>query len=266
MLAACYAPKIEQGASCDPDTNLCPFPQTCQQSGGEYVCTSTTPVDAEPADAAPRDAPPDAAAIPDAALPTIAAVQAIASSSVAATASLTFPDAIAHHDAIIVCATFPSGTVTPQGVSDSLGNTYALAVGPVVANGYDHYIAIAANSAAGDDTVTVTLSAAATGGWEVLALEYTGLALDTPFDTSAYDSGNGTAMTSGSVSTSSPHELLLGYGHAGEPVAGPGYTSRDTGPASLVEDRVVFATGDYTATATTSSGVWTLILATFAGR
>jgi hypothetical protein len=169
------------------------------------------------------------------------------------------------HDAIIVCLTFPSGIVSLQAISDSLGNNYAQVVGPVVGNGYDHYIAIAANSAAGNDTVTVTLSGA-TAGWEVLALEYTGLALVAPFDSDSYELGVGAAMSSGSVSTSSAHELLLGYGHSTDPTAGTGYTARDTGAESLVEDRVVFATGDYTATATTPPGVWTLILATFAGR
>lgn len=224
------------------------------------MCTSTSPNDA------PVDAKRDAPRMIDAADPVIAVAQAIASSSTTASASLAFPGAVAADDAIIVCFTFPNGNVSLQAISDSLANSYAQVVGPVVGNGYDHYIAIAASSPGGNDTVTVTLSAAVTGGWEVLALEYTGLALSAPFDGDSYELGNGVAMSSGSVSTSSPHELLLAYGHSSAPMPGPGYTTRDTGPDSLVEDRVVFATGTYTATATTSSGIWTLILATFAGR
>jgi hypothetical protein len=156
--------------------------------------------------------------------------------------------------------------VTLQSIGDSLDNSYAVVVGPVVSNGFDHYIAIASNAAGGSDTVTVTLSAAVSGGWELLALEYTGLALVAPFDTESDDSGDGSAMSSGSVSTSSAHELLLAFGHSSDPMAGSGYTTRDDGGDSLVEDQVVFTAGSYTATATTTSGIWTLILATFAGR
>jgi hypothetical protein len=204
-------------------------------------------------------------ATPDAPLPVIAAVQAKASSSNTATNSLVLPGPVQSHNSVIACFTFTSGGAALQSIGDSLGNTYTVVAGPVVTNGYVHYVAIASNSAGGDDTVTVKLSAAISGGWDVLALEYTGLALTAPFDKTTYESGNSGSMTSGSASTSFAHELLIGYGHSTGMMAGPGYTARETTNNNLVEDQVVFTTGDYTATGTTMPGIWTLILATFAG-
>jgi hypothetical protein len=226
------------------------------------------PVDAPLLDTPRGDAPGEGAI--DAPVPAIATAQVAASSSITAANAVAFPDPVQDHDAIIVCFTFPSGSATLQAITDSLDNTYSVVVGPVVTNGLVHYIALASNSAAGSDTVTVTLSAAESNNnsSEALALEYTGLALTDPFDAADYDSaGSGTVMSSGSVTTSVAHELLLAYGHSSDPMAGPGYTARDSGGGnSLVEDRIVFATGNYTATATTDAGIWTLILATFAGR
>jgi hypothetical protein len=218
----------------------------------------------QPADAAPSDGPRaiDGAA----ATPVIAAVQEVANSSTAPGNSLVFPQQVQAGDSIIVCFTFPSHMMLGS-IDDSLANQYTAVVGPALANGYNHYIAIASSPAAGSDTVTVTLSGPVSAGWELLALEYTGLAPTDPFDASAYASGSdGSAMSSGSASTKSAHELLLAYGHSSGPMAGSGYTARDSTDESLVEDHVVFATGSYTATATTSPGIWTLLLATFAGR
>src|ERR1700691_5502973 len=110
-MCACYSPTIEQGAPCDPNNSVCPSPQTCQASAGQYVCTSTTLPDARPIDAVVVHA--DARIpMPDAAEPTIAAAQAIANSSTTAVATLAFPARVAVHDAIIVCLTFPSGSST----------------------------------------------------------------------------------------------------------------------------------------------------------
>ena len=200
-------------------------------------------------------------------LSVIAEVQAGENDSMTTSNVLALADPVQAHDAIIACFTFSSGAASFQSISDSLGNAYTIVAGPVLSNGYLHYVAIAASSPAGSDAVTVTLSASqGSGGWELLALEYTGLAQAAPFDTMASDSGNGSAMSSGTVTTSDAHELLLAYGHSTGLMAGSGYTSRDKTNVSMVEDQVVFTTGSYTATATTNPGIWTLILATFADR
>jgi hypothetical protein len=261
VAGACYSPTVQLGAPCNPATDTCPFQQTCQLAGGQFVCTNMI-VDALTLDATHSDSP----RMSDGAIADIAAAQAEANTGSGAANSLVFPDPVQPDDTIIVCFTFPTGTSTLASISDSLDNSYSVVVGPVATNGYAHYIAIASSSAGGSDTVTVTLSAAVASGWDVLGLEYTGLALTDAFDASAYDSGNGTTMSSGNVSTLSAHELLLAYGHSSGPMAGPGYTLRDSEDDNLVEDQVVFTTGKYTATATTTSGIWTLILATFVGR
>jgi hypothetical protein len=262
LVAACYSPTAQQGAPCNGVTDICPFQQTCQLSGGEYMCTSTT-VDAQAPDAVRSDG---ASASDSGPVPLITVAQATGDDSTAAVNSLGLDDQVQQHDAIIVCFSFPSGHAKVASITDSLENTYSIVVGPVVANGYGHYVAVAADSPAGTDTVTVTLSEAPAADWELLALEYTGLSLTHPFDTDAYDSGNGSAMDSGSASTSSAHELLFAYAHATAPMAGSGFAARDSGDNSLVEDEVVFATGSYGATGTATSGIWTVILATFAGR
>lgn len=85
--------------------------------------------------------------------------QTTANNSTAAANALVFHDQVQQHDAIIVCFSFPSGN-SLDSISDSLDNTYSVVVGPVMSNNYLHYIAIAASSAGGSDTVTVTLSTA----------------------------------------------------------------------------------------------------------
>jgi hypothetical protein len=80
--------------------------------------------------------------------------------------------------------------------------------------------------------------------------------------------GTGTAVSSGSVTTTNANDLLVGadmvvYNYA---AAGTGYTARviSTPNSDLAEDRVVTTTGSYSATATqTSSGGWLMQLAAF---
>ena len=79
-LAGCYAPTPAPGAPCDPVSDNCPAEQTCQASGGGFVCAPPgtlvgdaridSPVVDAPTDA-PADAPPptpdvDSDGIPDA--------------------------------------------------------------------------------------------------------------------------------------------------------------------------------------------------------
>jgi hypothetical protein len=190
----------------------------------------------------------------------IAATQTATTTTTGAVGSLAFPGPVQSGDTIVACFTFSSAAATLVSIDDSLADTYSVVVGPVVSNGYAHYVAIAADAAAGSNVVTVTLSADVTDSWEILALEYSGLRRTAPFDVATYDSGDGSAMSSGIVSTSSPHELLLACGHSTDPGPGSGYTVRDTAQDSLVEDQVVVATGSYAATATATPGIWTLIL------
>jgi hypothetical protein len=185
----------------------------------------------------------------------------------AAVTTLSFNNPVAAHDAIIVCLNFPAASnATLSGITDSLGNSYAVVVGPIVGNGATHYVAVALDSKPGSDTLSVTATVAPNSGSDLFALEYSGLALSGAFDVSASNSGNSTALASGNAPTTSPHELLIGYAEASNAAAGTGFTARATLSGNLIEERVVTSTGSYSATATANAGGWEMILATFKGR
>ena len=204
----------------------------------------------------------------DAQPPPIDFVQAQASRPLTATATLGLPSPVAVHDAIVVCfdVQAASGADLTQ-VTDTLGNSYAVIVGPVIQLGHVHYIVVALDSPAGADTVTITLAAPPTGS-NLLVAEYAGLALVDAFDAGANASGTGAAsspITSGVATTTAPHELVRGYAEAMSSSAGAGFTTRATRAGDLIEDQVVTAVGSYEATAIVT-GTWTMMMVTFRGR
>ena len=195
--------------------------------------------------------------------PAIVAVQETTNSSTGAEISILFGAGIQSDDTVVVCFTY-SGNAALETITDSLANQYSV-IGPVTSNGFVHYIAVAHAAAGGSDSVTITLSAAPKAQWNLLAIEYAGLGQN-PYDGDTYDSGTGTAMMTGNVSVSSSHELLLAYAHSTGPEVGSDFTLRERASDSIVEDKVVFAPGNYSAAGVTTDGIWTLILATFNGR
>src|SRR5262249_5113166 len=70
-------------------------------------------------------------------------------------ATVTFGSAIQAHSTIIACFDFNSTSVSALPVTDSLGNTYQTIVGPYDRTGFRHYVAIAEDTAAGTDTLTI---------------------------------------------------------------------------------------------------------------
>jgi len=272
VVSACYGPSIPAGAPCTPGGN-CPDGQTCELVGGTYACTiGTAPSDAADTDvdaSPPLDDAPQATndASPDAALRPITFVQQATAKPTAVTTTLDLPNPVGSHDAIIICLNFPVATgATITDITDTLGNSYAVVVGPVTRSSNVHYIAAAFNAHPGADTLSITLSAAPANDADLMADEYSGLALSDAFDVSANASGNGTAMASGPATTTVAHELILGYAEAPSATAGTGFTEHSNQSGNIVEDFVAFTAGPYTATATTTAGNWTMILATFKGR
>jgi hypothetical protein len=57
-VSACYAPTVPSGAPCDPALDNCPFGQTCEQKGTEYICTGGSSMNDAPK---PDGKPPDSA-------------------------------------------------------------------------------------------------------------------------------------------------------------------------------------------------------------
>ena len=268
-VSGCYQPTFTTNVPCGPN-GTCPTDQQCDFGRAPPTCVTQL------GDAGPRDAPADsridspvrdAPSDAPAAVVPIAYVQSTTSKPSVAVTTLALANPVAVHDAIIVCLNFPSSNAAVlSSITDTLGNSYLVVVGPVNAAGDLHYVAVAANSAAGADTLTVTLSATPASGADLFMLEYSGLAFLNPFDVTANSNGNGTAMSSGPATTTKGHELVLGYAEAPSASVGAGFTLRSNNTGNIVEDNVVTTTGSYDATATTTTGAWTMIMATFKGR
>ncbi len=98
-------------------------------------------------------------------------------------------------------------------------------------------------------------------------LEYSGLDLTSPLNVSVGGSGTGTALNSGSLTTTSANEVLVSADDVEHSITSPGagFTQRlYTGHADDAEDEIVTSAGTYSATATQSaSGAWILQVAAF---
>jgi hypothetical protein len=167
----------------------------------------------------------------------------------------------------VVAVMWGDTTSTVSSVTDSKGNTYALALGPNRVTGLSSAIYYAKNIVGGSNTVTVTFNQTVSYP-NVNVLEYSGLDTTNPLDVSAAATGSGTTANSGSATTTSANELIVG---AGNPMsvftgAGSGFSSRIINAyGGISEDKIVSSTGTYNATATLTSGTWVMEMATFRG-
>ena len=139
---------------------------------------------------------------------------------------------------------------TVQSVTDSVGNTYSLAIGPTTGTGVRQSIYYAKNIAGGTNTVTVVFNQGAASP-DVRILEYAGVSSSNPLDVSQGGSGNGNIAESGFVNTTSPDEVIIGANTAlaGSIVAGaPSDTRLMTSPnVNVASDRIVNVKGSYDA-------------------
>ena len=158
-------------------------------------------------------------------------------------------------DTNILAIGWNNATSNITSVTDSAGNTYQLAVPTARGNGVSQAIYYASNikaAAAGTNTVTATFNTA-TRYVDVRALEYSGLDPVNPFDVGTSASGTGASANSGTVTTTAANALIFGAGitTGGFSTAGTNFTTRiiTTPDADIAEDRIVTATGPYSATA-----------------
>jgi chitodextrinase len=154
-------------------------------------------------------------------------------------------------------------------VTDTKGNVYTRVVGPTVGAGLTQSIYYATNiaaAAAGVNKVTVAFSPAAAYP-DIRILEYSGIDPVNPVDTTAAGVGSSTVSNSGAVATSNANDLLFGANMVATSTGGPGagFTSRViTNPdGDIAEDELVAATGNYSATASLSSGAWVMQMVAF---
>jgi len=187
------------------------------------------------------------------------------------TVKVTFTSAQAAGDLNVVVVGWNDGTVTVSSVADSRGNVYARAVGPTVQSGTAsqsiYYAKNIASAAAGANAVTVTFSAAAAYP-DIRILEYSGADPGNPVDVVASNSGSSTSSSSGSATTTNATDLIFGANlvQTATTGAGSGFTKRLlTSPDSdIAEDRMVTATGSYSATAPVKpAGPWIMQMVAF---
>ncbi len=164
----------------------------------------------------------------------------------------------------VVVVAWKDSTTTVRQITDSKGNTYALAVGPTVISGAAsqsiYYAKNIAAAAAGSNSVTVAFSTSAKNP-DVRIAEYNGADTSSPVDVTAASSGNGRTCNSGSANTTNATDLILGADVALAITTGPGtgFTKRvlSSPQGNIVEDQSVTATGAYSATAPLlPSGRW----------
>ncbi len=171
----------------------------------------------------------------------------------------------------VVVVGWNDSTAKVSSVVDSKGNVYSLAVGPTVQSGVAtqaiYYAKNISAAAANGNTITVTFSVAANYP-DIRIAEYSGLDAVNPLDVSVGAQGSSATSNSGSVATTNANDLLVGANlvQTWTTGAGTGYTSRviTTQDADILEDRVVTATGTYSATAAMGvSGAWIMQMAAF---
>lgn len=175
----------------------------------------------------------------------------------------------------VVVVGWNDASATVASVTDSNGNTYALAATteatpvPVSAAasqlGVSQAIYYAKNIKAGSNTVTVTFNQN-TAIQSIRIVEYTGLDINNPLDTSVSNSGNLGPANSGAVTTNSANDLLFGAGTITTVFTGSGAGFNMVllnGLGDIVEDQVVTAVGSYNATATFAAGGWVMQLVAF---
>jgi len=277
-VCGCYHPTVASDVPCGTG-GACPNGQSCDFTQTPPTCTSGDGGTSRGSDAniSIIDAPPDGkstvlpdARQPDAFVVPIAYVQHDTVKPTTSPTTLTLPSMVTAHDTIIVCFNFPtSAGASLTSLTDSLGNTYNVVVNNVVGNSEQHYIAVAYDVAGGADTLSLALSATVSGA-DMLVVEYSGIASTNAYDVDAYASGTtSTAMTtisSGTATTTFAHELIVGYAEAPSATMGTGFTMRAMQSGNIVEDREVYATGTYAATAVTGAGGWEMLMATFKGQ
>jgi hypothetical protein len=198
--------------------------------------------------------------------PTFVQVKSAVTTS-GASVVITYPAAQTAGNLNVVAVMWGDTTSTVSSVTDSKGNIYALAVGPTKATGLTSAIYYAKNIAGGSNTVTVKFNQ--TAGWpNVNVLEYRGLDTANPLDVKAAATGTGTTANSGSATTTSANELIVGAGNptSSFTAAGSGFSNRIINSfGGISEDKIVSSTGSYNATATLTSGGWVMQMAAFRG-
>lgn len=173
----------------------------------------------------------------------------------------------------LVTGRVPAGSSQVASVTDTSGNTYTLAAGPLdQPNTGPLAVYVAANiraAGSGANVVTVAFTSTPASGVDLGVVEYAGLATTNVVDVNAIAMGSSTACDSGTAATAYAHDLLLGVSLVSSAIAAPGagFMTRYDYAGGTFEDEVVASAGTYSATAmqSTSAG-WVMALVALRGQ
>ena len=165
-------------------------------------------------------------------------------------------------DLNVVIIGWNDATATVQSVTDTAGNTYALAMTPTVGPTLSQVVYYSKNiHASVANTVTVAFSTPAASP-DVRVLEYSGLDTASPLDAASGAFGTGTALAAGPITTTVTGDVVIAGSTVGSIVsaAGPIFSTVTASPNGLsVEHLVGPAAGTLGPTATqTSSANWVM--------
>ena len=174
---------------------------------------------------------------------------------------------VASGDLLTCSMTFGNPGGTTVSVSDNVNGSWSVAsavhynsvIGQTTAQFY------LANSKAGNTTITATAQAAS--AYDAMnCQEWVGAATSSPLDQATQADGTSANPSSGSVTTTSAGELILGdLENVNGPSAGSGFTEINTTPVSWLssEYQIQASAGAIASTWTASAGSWTAQVVTF---
>lgn len=232
---------------------------------------ATDAADASDASDASTDAVPSCS---DAGAPIVVGTGNSTSVNLSLSAKISLGQNVAANDVIILAAKVNNvSTVSVSAINDDQGNTYTSPV-PFKTAGFAHLIAYAtaAQASTTSPTITVTLTSTVDGGKAntiLYATKIAGLSLPPSIDVGRNAMGSSLPMTSGTGTTSFPHELIFGFGasNAASISEGASFTPLANFLGGLIEARVVDCVGTYEATAVIADGGnWMMMMATFPGN
>jgi YD repeat-containing protein len=184
----------------------------------------------------------------------------------ASTVTVTYGSAQAAGDLNVVVVSWIDTSPIAPSVTDTKGNVYTAAIGPIHYATGAQAIYYAKNIVAGSNAVTVTFSASV-NFLDVRAAEYSGIDTVSPLDGAVGATGSAIAMSSGALTTTNANDLLVAGNYLANTTTAPGagYTQRELSSYSgILEDQIVSATGSYAGTATqNATGWWDMQMAAF---
>jgi hypothetical protein len=158
---------------------------------------------------------------------------------------------------IMICwLSYNSATESISSISDTLGNTYSKAVGPLTGTGsianYRQEIWYAANTNGGSGlNVTATFSSTFNASKDISCHEYSGAATSSPIDQVVETTGTTANATTSNMTTTSANQMIFSAAiYDGTGTGGAGHTQRSSLHTNCSQDRIVGAVGSYNASFT----------------